>query len=114
MYTGFGDPLMATIFAFPSDLWATRLFLALKLLLPIFSILWLSLWATGEIGQYYIKWIQSRLPGAKQSTTKDNWKPWATQLPFLSMVLLATIIIIVTVRMLWYISSLTNPNRSRK
>jgi hypothetical protein len=114
MYTSFGNPLMETIFAFPSDFRATRSFLTLKILLPIFSAFWLSSWAAGKIVQHYIKCIQTKSAGLKRSAGKGNWKPWALRLPFLSVVLLATIILMVTVRILWYISSLTDPDPSRK
>jgi hypothetical protein len=74
----------------------------------------LALWAISDISRNVIKRIRSKSQSQQEKTDKRNWKPWPMKIRFLNVVLASTVVLIIVIRMLWHISSLTDSDRSSK
>lgn len=103
-FTRFGDSSLEKIFEAPSPATVANCHLILKVLLPIF------------LGTPFVLLVVQLLPDfmcAKERKQEQLWKPNILKPAFLAFVVLSTASLLVTVIVLYIISSMTDSNTSR-
>lgn len=112
MFTKFGDPLLAEIFSVLSDNSENSYSWTLKVLLPVLGSFPFVVITTITFFNFRKRTRRRHHPTIQPLDRK--WRPWTMRLPFLSLLLISTVLLIITIIIHSEISALPDPNTSRK